>query len=182
MVAPTETFYGLVGQAGDPAVVDRIFELKERSGSKALPVIAADLAAVESDFDCPPEVRAAMVKYWPGPLTLVLRPLGSGFMHLRASNGTVAVRVSPNPVVTELAKRAGGLVTSTSANLSGGPAISRPDDLDHRILAGVDGVVDGGRTPGGLASTIAQWREGDWLVHREGPVTLDALREVIVTS
>ena len=180
IAAPTETFYGLSGKAIDSAVVDRIFALKERAGSKALPVIAGDLAAVEAAFDCPPEARAAMTQFWPGPLTLVLRPRGAGLMHLRADNGTVAVRVSPNPIISELARRTGGLVTSTSANLSGGPPVSRPDDLDSRILAGVDGVVDGGKTPGGLASTIAEWRGGDWVVHREGPISLAELRERVV--
>ncbi len=175
VAAPTETFYALVASARDRAASERIFRIKVRDGVKPLPVVAADKAAVEASFEIPPMCEAAMHAFWPGPLTLVLRPKGHGLEHLQSELGTVAVRVSPNQLITRIAELAGGLVTSTSANLSGEPPVSRVDELDPVLVAGLDGVVDGGQTPGGLASTIAEWGEAGWVVYREGPITRAAL-------
>ena len=175
VAAPTETFYALVASARDPEASKRIFGIKGRTGGKPLPVIAADRAAVEASFEIPAMCEAAMAAFWPGPLTLVLRPKGHDLNHLQSELGTVAVRVSPNTLITRVAELAGGLVTSTSANLSGEPAGSRVVDIDPGVVAGLDGVVDGGETPGGLASTIAEWSENGWVLYREGPVTQAAL-------
>jgi len=181
IVAPTETFYALVGSVFDAAVVERIFQMKERQGGKALPVIAADTATVSSNFSVSEASRRAMDAFWPGPLTLVLEPLNESLRHLQADDGTVAVRVSPNALISEVALGAGGLVTSTSANLSGGPAVTSLAELSPQVKERVDAMLDGGVTPGGVASTIARWQKDHWTIYREGPVSLselDALMKV----
>ena len=177
VVAPTETFYALVGSAFQPAVIDRIFEIKERETGKSLPVIAADIETVKREFSLPGPCSAAIDAFWPGPLSLVLTPSSDRLDHLKASDGTVAVRVSPCEQVLALARACEGLVTSTSANLSGEPSIAHVSGLSPKVAARADAIVDGGTTPGGQASTIAAWTDAGWVIFREGPVSREALHK-----
>jgi L-threonylcarbamoyladenylate synthase len=101
-----------------------------------------------------PLARRLAAHFWPGPLTLVLpaRPALSPLV--TAGDATVAVRVPGSALARALARESGGALVSTSANLSGDAPVTRADDLSPALVARLDGVVDGGSTPGGLASTI----------------------------
>jgi L-threonylcarbamoyladenylate synthase len=155
MVAyPTETFYALGALLGCAPALARLAQAKLRPAGKPIPLIAADLemlGAAVARFE-PLALRLAE-RFWPGPLTLVL-PASMGLPAEVAAGGTVGVRVPGSPLARQLCRLAGGPITSTSANLSGTPPVTRPADLAAEILANVDAVLDGGETPGGLPSTV----------------------------
>jgi L-threonylcarbamoyladenylate synthase len=155
VVFPTETFYGLGGDPWHSTVVERIFVIKERDLRKPLPLIAADAAAVQRAAASWPGVADLLARaFWPGPLTLVLAasPLLPPVLH--AHTGKIAVRVSSHAVAHELAAAVGGLLVSTSANLSGQPSCRHPDELGGKLLAQVDRVLHAGPTVGGQPSTL----------------------------
>jgi L-threonylcarbamoyladenylate synthase len=155
VVFPTETFYGLGGDPWHSAAVERIFCIKERDMRKPLPLIAADNAAVRQVTARWPGVADLLAQaFWPGPLTLVLAASTLLPPALHAHTGKIAVRVSSHAVAQEIAIAVGGLLISTSANLSGQPACRHPDKLAGKLLAQVDGVLHAGPTVGGQPSTL----------------------------
>jgi L-threonylcarbamoyladenylate synthase len=170
VVYPTETFYGLGALAVLPAALDRLAAAKLRPEGKPLPLIAADEAmAFTLWVEVPEAARTLARTFWPGPLTLVL-PAAPGLPAPLALAGTVAVRVPGAPLARELCRLAGGPVVSTSANPSGGPPPVEPSALDPALLARIDLVLDGGRTPGGLPSTVVEIRDRVPVLLRAGAV------------
>ncbi len=176
VVYPTETFYGLGALAGSAAAVARLAEAKLRPAGKPVPLVAADLGmarAVASAF--PPLAERLAARFWPGPLTLVL-PAAPGLPPEVAGDGTVGVRVPGSALARELSRLAGGPLTSTSANPSGGRPATRPGDLDPGLVSRVDAVLDGGETPGGLPSTVVAVDPAGPRLLRAGAVPWEAVR------
>lgn len=164
LIYPTETFFGIGCRADDEAAVVRVFRCKRRSLSMPLPVIlgsAEQLGLVA----CPgPELAGdldILSRFWPGPLTLLL-PVVSGLPEaLTCGSGRIAARVSSHPAARELALACGFPIVSTSANISGRPAVTSADALDAELVASLnpetDGVFDALPAPGGgEASTIVE--------------------------
>lgn len=180
-VYPTETQYGLGCDARDAQAVKKIYTIKGRSGVKALIVLAADRAMARRLIDPVilknKEVVRVMRTFWPGALTLVL-PASAWARHnlaagIIARNGTIAVRVSPHPVASGIAKNFGAPIVSTSANLSGQPTSNSPPGIKRafaRAAIKPDLFIDGGVLPKSKPSTIAIWQRGKWKIARPGAV------------
>jgi L-threonylcarbamoyladenylate synthase len=153
---PTETFYGLGCLALDAGAVARLASAKGRPDGKPLPLLADGLAAVERVALLPPRARRLAARFWPGPLTLVV-PARAGLPpEVTAGTGRVGLRVAGSELARALAAAAGGPLVSTSANPSGGPPPVEAAAIDPALLARLDGVLDGGPTPGGLPSTVVE--------------------------
>jgi len=166
---PTETFYGLAADPADAAAVARVFAIKGRDAGKALLVVVAGIEQAAGLAEIDPERRAALAAVWPAPLTVVLparRPLA-------AAAGSIALRVPAQPLLRALLARVGPL-TATSANRSGAPPCATADAVRAALAADVDLVLDGGATPGGLASTLVDWTGARPLVLRAGAFALPA--------
>ena len=156
---PTDTFYGLAVDPTVPSAVETLFDLKGRDARAAVPLVAASRSQVEGF--CGPLGGAASRladAFWPGPLSLIVEAPPSIAAAVHAGHGTVAVRVPAYSVARGLCEAWGAPLTATSANRSGEPAARTPDTLgaladDPRLL-----IVDGGQTPGGLASTVVDAR------------------------
>jgi L-threonylcarbamoyladenylate synthase len=176
---PTETFYAVGALARDAAAVERLARAKGRSDGKPLPLLAADVAAVsEVAVLDGPAARLAR-RFWPGPLTLVL-PARPGLpAAVTAGTGTVGIRVPGSDIARALAGAAGGPLVATSANLAGAPPPAQAGAIAAELRARLDGVLDGGATPGGLPSTVAQL-DGDRVrVLRAGPISAEALERSV---
>jgi len=172
---PTETFYALGARADDAAALARLLEAKLRPEGKPLPLLAAEEAQVRAVAVLEgPEARVA-ARLWPGPLTLVLPALPTLDPAITAGSGTVGIRIPGSAVARALAARAGFALVSTSANPSGGPPPARVVELDPALVARIDHVLDGGPTPGGLASTVVRLEGTAVRVLRQGPVTAQAV-------
>ena len=173
LAVPTESSYGLAVDPRSRAGVEAIYRLKGRAGSKALPVVAADLAALErlgvnaSD----PAVRWAAPR-WPAALTVVAalcEPIAAS-----AGSATLAVRIPGEARLRALLGELGGALTATSANPSGEAPLLDPAAVAAWFeRAGLDGrVVDAGVLAGGPPSTLVAWREGGPVVLRPGRVRI----------
>jgi len=149
---PTETFYGLAADPSDRVAVDRIYAVKGRESGKALPMVAADMAQVEELAELTAEQRGALATVWPAAVTVVL-PSRVGPV---PDTGTVAVRVPDHTLLRSLLARVGAL-TATSANRSGAPPCSTPQEVLEAVGAGVALLLDGGATAGGSPSTLLDW-------------------------
>ncbi|NDY42848.1 threonylcarbamoyl-AMP synthase [Dissulfurirhabdus thermomarina] len=171
---PTETTYGLGARLDRPAALDRVFRLKRRPLDKPLLVLVASRADLERlVVEIPPAAEDLMHRFWPGPLTLLLPARADLPRAVTADTGKVGVRISSHPVAAALAAAAGVPVTATSANRSGEPPALTAGEVVERF--GVEGetlayVLDGGRTPGGLPSTIVDVGPGGPRLVRPGAV------------
>ncbi len=179
VVYPTETLYGLGARADAASALRRLAQAKLRPEGKPLPLLAADRAQVLQVARLEGPAARVAERFWPGPLTLVLPGVPDLDEAVTAGTGTVGIRIPGSPVARALADRAGFALVATSANPAGGPPPARVSDLDPALVAQVDAVLDGGPTPGGLASTVVRIEGTAVRVFREGPVTAAEILAVV---
>lgn len=171
VVFPTDTVYGLGVHAFDPAAIEQLYRVKERPLDKGIPVLLADLDDLHQVAQAvPPSAQRLIERFWPGPLTLIV-PRHADLPSIIAPDNTVAVRVPDHPIARSLIRAAGGAVAASSANHSGQPtarnAREAMDDLNGRVAA----ILDGGPSPGELASTIVDCTKAALQIVRVGPLS-----------
>jgi L-threonylcarbamoyladenylate synthase len=176
---PTETFYALGAVALDGDAVERLARVKGRRDGKPLPLLAADVAAVAQVAALDGPAARLAERFWPGPLTLVLPARAVLPAAVTAGTGTVGIRVPGGDVARALAAAAGAPLVATSANLAGEPPPARAGAIAAELRARLDHVLDGGATPGGLASTVAEVVGGRVRVLRAGPIPAEALEKIV---
>lgn len=133
LIFPTETFYGMGCLAAHAEAVARVYQLKCRPVHKPLPLLAAHAAQVDDVAELAAMPKGLAV-FWPGPLTVLLPARACLPQALVNAEGQVAVRVTPHPLAAQLAVEAGGALTASSANLSGGEAVRSPQQLAPALL------------------------------------------------
>lgn len=177
---PTETVYGLAGDARDGRAVARIYEAKGRPSFNPLIVHLPDLGAAERIAVLDDAARDLADAFWPGALTLVLplRP-GSGIAPLvTAGLDTVAIRVPAHPVAQALLRRFGGPLAAPSANPSGRISATTAAHVADPVtgLGGrIAAVLDAGACPVGVESTIIGWQDGRPVLLRPGGLPAEAI-------
>jgi len=178
---PTETVYGLGGDATNDHAVTAIFAAKARPRFNPLIVHVRDLAEAETlaVFNSP--ARHAAARFWPGPLTLVLPRQPSARVSLLASAGldTVAIRVPAHQVAQALLREAGRPVAAPSANRSGRVSPTEAAHVAEDLGDDVAMILDGGPTPVGLESTVLDLSGEAPALLRPGAVTFEALTELL---
>lgn len=177
---PTETVYGLGADAFNPHAVARIFEVKNRPRFDPLIVHIADVSQVQrlcSFVDR--RARELMEKFWPGPLTLVLPKSDIVPDIITAGLSTVAVRMPSHPVALNLIKEAGMPIAAPSANQFGYLSPTSAEHVREQIGGEVDLILDGGRCPVGVESTVLSLAEKKPLLLRPGGLTLEDIENVI---
>jgi len=176
---PTETFYGLGVRFDNDDSLKRLYEIKKRPIEKAMPLIIGDISWLSYIVDnewlrsIPEEVERLMKTFWPGPLTLLM-PVRSGLSDfITAEDRTVAVRIPGDSFALHLARKIGLPITATSANISGMPPADDAEQVLEYFMTSLDLLIDGGKTPGGLPSTIVDASGNVLRVVRQGAVKLD---------
>lgn len=170
---PTETVYGLAADASNADAVAQIYRTKGRPDFNPLIVHVPDHAAAErlAQFDD----RASMlaVRFWPGPLTLVLplQPDAGVAKAVTAGLPTIALRCPAHPVMQAVLKQSGLALAAPSANRSGGISPTRAEHVARSFGEAMPLVLDAGPCAAGLESTIVAIRENGWQLLRPGPVT-----------
>jgi L-threonylcarbamoyladenylate synthase len=169
---PTETFYGLAGEAGNEAALEKIFRVKGREEGKPLLLLAADKSWLPGLVrEVPPLAERLIDGFWPGPLTLVFKASPRISPLLTANTGRIGIRVSGHPVAQALVQAVGRPITGTSANLSGQPSASSAPEVFQSLGDNLEAILDGGRTAGGLGSTILDVSGPSPQIIREGAIT-----------
>ena len=174
-VYPTETFYGLGVLFNNEQALERLFAAKGRRETKPVLLLIENSRALDRlTPEIIPEALALAERWWPGPLTLLFKALPHLSPYLTGDEGKIGCRISSDPIARRLVELAGAPITSTSANLAGGPSAARIADIPGELLDRVDVILDAGATPGGLASTVLDVSALPFTVVREGalPVSL----------
>jgi L-threonylcarbamoyladenylate synthase len=178
---PTETVYGLGGDATNDHVVAAIFAAKARPRFNPLIVHVRDLVEAETLAVLNSTARRAVARLWPGPLTLVLPRQPSTGLSLLASAGldTVAIRVPAHPVAQALLRETGRPIAAPSANRSGRVSPTEAAHVAEDLGDDVALILDDGPTPVGLESTVLDLSGEAPALLRPGAVTLEALTEIL---
>jgi L-threonylcarbamoyladenylate synthase len=177
---PTETVYGLAGDAESELAVRRIFAVKGRPSAHPLIVHLADAAwLAEWAREIPAEARALAGAFWPGPLTLVLKRTPRALDAVTGGQDTVALRVPGHPLAREVLAAFGGGVAAPSANRFGGVSPTTAEHVRADLGAEVELIVDGGPCAVGVESTIVDLSSGAPAVLRPGGVPLEELGRVL---
>ena len=175
---PTDTVYGLAAPVFNIESIERLYLVKGRNHTKAIAVLlgdAGDLDKVASQINV--AARKLAKNFWPGPLTLVL-PRHPDLPELLAPLPTIGVRVPNHPIALELLHATGPLAV-TSANLSGAESACSANDVLEQLAGRVHLVLDGGKTPGGVPSTVVDCTGPEFVILRAGPISLDNLQKAL---
>jgi L-threonylcarbamoyladenylate synthase len=177
---PTDTVYGVGAVVWDRAAVARLYTAKLRAPDKAIPVLLADPADLDLVArDVTPFARRVAERFWPGPLTIVLPKAPAVPGEVTAGGDSVAVRVPDHPLARALIREAGAPLATTSANLSGGRSPVTAEEVAAQLVGRIAMILDGGRCPGGTASTVIDLSGATPLIVRPGPISLEALLAVL---
>lgn len=178
---PTETVYGLGGDALNPASSRKIYEAKGRPSDNPLIVHIADMEALDAIVrEIPEEARRLAEAFWPGPLTMIFFKSHRVPVETTGGLDTVAVRMPVHKVAREFIRAAGGYVAAPSANRSGrpSPTVAKyvAEDMDGRI----EMIIDGGDVEIGLESTIVDLTVPEPVILRPGYITKEDLEQVLL--
>lgn len=181
---PTETFYGLGVRYDDRGAHEKLFRLKHRPADKPLPLIVGSMGTLDCLVDRISKAEGVLMRhFWPGPLTILLPARRDLPDFITAGRpGRVAVRIPGASLALELAKSLDFPVTATSANISGMPAADNPDDVVRYFGDRVDLIIDGGKTPGGLSSTIVEEKDNRIVIVREGAISKKEIEDLLAQN
>ena len=179
---PTETVYGLGGNALDEEAATKIYAAKGRPSDNPLIVHIADIEALKVLCSKIPDSAFKLAeRFWPGPLTMILKK--SAVVPHTTTGGldTVAIRMPDHPVALDLIRSSGVYVAAPSANLSGRPSPTRAEHVRQDMEGRIDMILDGGSVNIGIESTIIDLTETVPVILRPGYITREMLESVLGT-
>lgn len=178
---PTDTLYGLGADASNETAIKKIFQVKQRPLNLPLPLLVADMSQIAQVAELVPELAWRLARlFLPGALTLVLPKARAISPLITAGSPKVAVRIPAHPIPLALIKSLGSPLTGTSANLSGRPAPVTAEEVFQQLGEGVDLILDGGKCPGGIESTIIDVSGETPLILRQGAIRREEIEQAII--
>src|SRR5690242_7416538 len=145
LVMPTDTFYGLAADPFNLRAVDKVYDIKSRSRHKPLSLLIGSVdQAEELAQPLPQEFYALARRYWPGPLTIIVKASSKLPLKVTANTGNVALRVPASRIAVEVIRAAGVPITATSANISGASECTTAEGVRQQLGKSISMIVDGG--------------------------------------
>ncbi len=175
---PTDTFYGLAADPFNLRAVDRVYDIKTRSRHKPLSLLIASTdQAEELAKSLSDEFYALARKFWPGPLTIIVKAGSRLPLKVTANTGNVALRVPNAKIPLAVVTAAAIPITATSANLSGASECTSAEQVRDQLEGRISIIVDGGTSPRDVASTIIDLSDesGTWRIIREGAIPTEEI-------
>ena len=175
---PTDTVYGVGALAFDDEAVQSIYMAKDRPIEKAIPVLIGDMEDLDKiAIDIPNMAKKLASRFWPGPLTILI-PKKPSLPKAVSATAAVGVRV-PDHEIARALLRAAGPMAVTSANVSGQASPTTAEQVFAQLGGRIALIIDGGKTPGGVPSTLVDCTGDEIRVLRQGPITEEELRSVL---
>lgn len=180
---PTETVYGLAANGLDAAAVEKIYAVKGRSAEKPLSLMVPGAEAIERLCeDVPPAAYALAERFWPGPVTIVLKAKKEIPSIVRAGGETVGLRCPASEKTLRLLKACGVPLAAPSANPSGAESPKTAEAVMSYFDGKIDAVIDGGECALGRESTVVDLSARPWRVLRQGAVSEEEIRQGLIAS
>ena len=177
---PTETVYGLGGDALNPESSKKIYAAKGRPSDNPLIVHVADIESVADIVkEIPEAARKLADAFWPGPLTMIMNKSDKVPYETTGGLDTVAIRMPNNKIALELIRQSGGYIAAPSANTSGRPSPTVARYCVEDLSGKIEMIIDGGQVGIGLESTIVDLTSGTPMILRPGYITKEMLSGVL---
>ena len=178
---PTDTFYGLAADPYNLRAVELIYHVKSRSKHKPLSLLveSVDQAEELGDVHASEIFEVLARKYWPGPLTIIVKAAARVPLKVTANTGHVALRVPAASIPLAVIRAAGVPITATSANVSGASECTTADGVRQQLGNAIPLIVDGGPSPREVPSTIVDLTGDHWSVVREGTIPTQELTQLL---
>ena len=176
---PTETFYGLAGNPFSEKAIKRLFYLKKRPFNKPILLLIGNLEQLSLIIkEIPPIAKNLILKFWPGPLTIIFKAKESLSPLLTAGTETIGVRLSSSSVVKKICELFGP-VTGTSANISKSKPSKSVEEV-LREIPEVDFILDVGKLKAEVPSTVVSVVENKLSLIREGVIPFEEIKKVVI--
>ena len=180
-IFPTDTVYG-IGTLPEKEYVEKIYKIKKRDFSKKIIALISDKKILSELIDETDEnmkkIENTLEKYWPGELTVIFRANQNFTKNFDKNMETIGIRIPKNKTALEIIKKSGGVLLTTSANISGENAVTKAKSLSKELLKNVDAVVQNENTElTGKPSTIVKYENGKLSLLREGNVSFTEIME-----
>src|SRR4051812_47021385 len=175
---PTDTFYGLAADPFNLRAVDKVYDIKTRSRHKPLSLLIERVDHAEHrPKPLPEEFYALPRKFWPGPLTIIVKAGSRLPLKVTANTGNVALRVPNARIPLAVVTAAANPITATSAILSGAAECTTAEQVRDQLQGRISIIVDGGESPRDVASTIVDLSDETdrWRIIREGAIPADEI-------
>lgn len=176
VVFPTETVYGIGTNGLDKNAVKKLYEVKQRPLNKPISLLVSNMEMVNSIAKDITEIEyKIMEKFFPGPLTIILKKKDIVPNVVTAGQNTVGIRMPRGEIARKLVEYANVPIATPSANISGEPSGTNMQEIKKHFEGKVDYFIDGGNSELGLASTIVQVVDGKPQILRQGSITYEQI-------
>lgn len=181
VVFPTETVYGIGTNGLDENAVKKLYEVKQRPLNKPISLLVSNMEMINLIAKDITEVEyKIMEKFFPGPLTIILKKKKIVPDILTAGQDTVGVRMPRGEIARKLVEYANVPIATPSANISGEPSGTNLQEIKKHFEGKVDYFIDGGNSELGLSSTIVQVVDGKPQILRQGSITLEQINQIFL--
>lgn len=182
VVFPTDTVYG-IGAIPEKESLNKIYKIKHRDFSKKIIALISNNDVLKSIIDEREEDLSKIQKilqfYWPGELTVIFKANKEFINKFDETMETIGVRIPKSKIALELIEKVGGVLLTSSANLSGGKTVINMEDIDTAIINEVDIIIESEENLTGIPSTIIKYEEGKISLLREGNIKFENILKLI---
>ena len=180
VIFPTETVYGIGANGLDKNAIKKIYEAKQRPLNKPISLLVSNIGMIESVAKDITDIEYAIIKkFFPGPLTIILKKKKIVPDVLTAGSDTIGIRMPANNIALNLINYAGVPIATPSANISGKPSGTNLNDIMKDFAGKVNCFIDDGPSKIGLASTIVKVVDGKVHILRQGSISIDEINSAI---
>lgn len=177
VIMPTDTIYGIIGDATNEETIKKAFDVKERSYDKPLLILVSNEEMLKDAVEeIPEQVKKIIKKYWPGPLTILFKKSKKISDTLTANSPLVAIRMPKDERLLNIMNKLNKPLISTSANISSKKAITNTDQLEEKMKEQIDCIIDEG-TINNEASTLIKVEDNKIVILREGAISKELKKE-----
>ena len=175
---PTDTVYGLAALPSKPAYIESLYTVKGRESTRAIAILISSAEELRETSVNPNKTALLLARrFWPGPLTLIV-PRHPDLPDILSPNPTIGVRVPDHEFALSLLRVTGPLGV-TSANLSGQDNATTADEVLEQLDGRIHLLIDGGKSPGSVPSTVVDCTTNEPVILRTGPISLSDIETVI---
>lgn len=176
IIFPTETVYGIGGNALSNEVIDKVYNAKNRPRAKAVNIMVANKNEIEKYAEITSDIEQKIIdKFLPGPLTIILKKKNDFGNYFTAGNDTIGIRIPNHKIVNAILNKIDFPIIAPSANISGEPSGIEVSNIIKDFDGKVDAIIDGGRACLGLSSTIVKVVDNEINILRYGKITKEEL-------
>lgn len=181
VIFPTETVYGIGVNALNDEAVRKLYEIKKRPKTKPISLLVSDMKMIESvTKDISKTEYKIMEKFFPGPLTIILKKKECVSNLVTANKDTVGIRMPKGEIARKLVEYAGVPIATPSANITGNPSAIDIKNLEEDLKENVDCIINGKCTATGTASTIVQVINNEVHILRQGTILSNEIEKIII--